>query len=187
MTTNVLAEEWRAVIGYEGFYEISDHARIRSLPRMVPTKGGGLTLWRGKILKPCLNSDGYLQVGLTNSSGRKSKTVHQLLARAFIGEPPPGMQVNHKDGVKTNNRIGNFEYTTSAGNTRHAIALGLINNYGENSTSAKLTNAEVVEIKQLRSSGVTLKRIAEKFQVATGTVHRIVNGKQRCKDARPDS
>lgn len=109
-------ETWRDIPEYVGFYQASSTGKIRSLPR---------TTTRGKVLKQYVNEhNGYCYVTLSKHNVRRSRRVHVLIALAFLGAPN-GLQVNHKDGDKTNNSIGNLEYCTQSENMRHAYETGL--------------------------------------------------------------
>jgi hypothetical protein len=100
-----MVEKWKTIPRLPK-YEASSRGRIRSAR---------------KVLKLCLNTSGYLCLRI----GGRYYTAHSLIARAFLGPRPPKKQINHKDGVKTNNRPRNLEYVTLGENIRHARALGL--------------------------------------------------------------
>jgi hypothetical protein len=141
-------EEWRAVIGFEGFYEVSNIGRVRN----VSFRNG---TWPGRLLK--LNNDGtgYHRVVLApGDRPKRPESVHRLVAAAFIRPPLAGEHVNHIDGVKTNNIPANLEWVLPAENLRHARRIGL------NTGLKKLTLEQVREIRQLRGivSGVELAR-----------------------------
>ena len=72
------------------------------------------------IMKPKLDKDGYLNIGLRNSKGRFYRRIHQLVAKAFIDNPKNYEVVNHIDGNKTNNHFTNLEWCTVAYNTRYS-------------------------------------------------------------------
>ena len=101
-------EEFRAVKGYEGLYEVSNLGRVKSL-----------RFDRDKILKNTLGSNGYYDVGLSLNKKKKTKRVHQLVAESFLGHKPCGMElvINHIDFNKTNNNIANLEIVTQRENT----------------------------------------------------------------------
>lgn len=118
-------EEWRPVVGYEGIYDISSHGRVRRIGKAARTgrgRGGGAQI--GRVLKPQPNG-GYRQVYLWRDGKQKPRLVHCLVAEAFIGPVPPGHEVNHCDGNKTHNWIGNLEYLTRSKNLEHAYRTGL--------------------------------------------------------------
>lgn len=100
-------EKWKSVEGSD--YEVSSIGRVRSLKSQ----------FYGRVLKPRQNSRGYLYVNLCHDGKYKSKSVHVLVARAFLrGVSKDG--VNHKDGNKLNNCAYNLEWATHAENVRHA-------------------------------------------------------------------
>lgn len=78
---------------------------------------------------------------------RKPVYVHRLIAECFIPNPLNLPQLNHKNGIKTDNRAENLEWVTRKENIKHAYKTGLINNKGEKHTVAKLTDEEVYKIK----------------------------------------
>jgi len=121
-------EMWKSVIGYESRYEVSDLGSVRSLDRYSRhnTSKTGFILHKGKILKPYTSEKGYLKVDLGDGFGkRKSVPVHRLVAIAFIENPMNYYQVNHIDGVKTNNHLDNLEWCNNSMNQVHAYANGL--------------------------------------------------------------
>lgn len=110
-------EVWRSVEGYEGLYEVSDLGRVKSLARVVHAKDGRKIHYTEKLLRVNEDSRGYLQVCLCNHTKRKTWLVHRLVAIAFLGHPPQGMEVCHNDGTRNNNRITNLRYGTRSENT----------------------------------------------------------------------
>ena len=90
-----IAENWRPIVGYEGLYEVSDHGQVRRLDRVI-TVGDRQVLWRGRILKQHSHGrKGHVSVQLWRDGESKRRTVHILVAEAFIGARPPGMQIRH--------------------------------------------------------------------------------------------
>lgn len=110
-------EKWLPVPGYEGLYEVSDCGQVKSLNY----NHTGLP----KILAPKSHKNGYNTVMLCNKTEHKNKSIHVLVASAFLPNPENLPCVNHIDGNKKNNRIDNLEWISRSGNTRHAIATGL--------------------------------------------------------------
>ena len=119
---------WKSVIGYESRYEVSDLGSVRSSDRYSRhnTSKTGFILHKGQILKPYTSEKGYSKVDLGDGFGkRKSVSVHRLVAIAFIDNPMNYDQVNHIDGVKTNNHLDNLEWCNNSMNQVHAYANGL--------------------------------------------------------------
>ncbi len=86
---------------------------------------GRLDNRKGKKLKPGTDKDGYLRITLTNNGKRKSYYVHRLVARAYLKDYSDILQVNHKNGIKIDNRIENLEMVTLQENIKHSIKTGL--------------------------------------------------------------
>lgn len=108
---------WKAVPGYEGKYEASNKGEVRSLNY----RGTG----QAKVLKPLTSGKGYLMVGLCKNGRMHWEKIHRLVAILFVPNPENKPQVNHLDGVKTNNQASNLEWATGGENLAHAYKTGL--------------------------------------------------------------
>ena len=107
--------EWKPIPNTPG-YSVSNTGLVRSEHRVVMMKNGVQKTITHKILSPSNAGRGYLMVHLGNE---KREYVHRLVALAFIGEPPQGTEVNHKDENKRNNHANNLEYTTRWQNLKY--------------------------------------------------------------------
>lgn len=117
----VMEEIWKDVKGYEGYYQVSNLGRVRSLPR-----NKGKRVYGGKILKQVDRGNGYLCISLSKNNQKSPLiSVHQLVAQAFIDNPNNLPQVNHIDGNKQNNRADNLEWSNASMQAIHAFSLGL--------------------------------------------------------------
>lgn len=180
-------ECWRPVRG--GHYEVSDLGRVR---RAVPGNG----TWPGRILKPKRDKDGYLLVSLSIDGQISTEKVHRLVAEAFIGPYPTGLQVNHRNGDKTDNRVNNLEYVTAKENNQHAFDLGLNTQRlkmrelgrlggakvtdkrrGEHNGKARLTAEAVSRIRALARAGQSQSKIAPQVGVSKSAVKHVLRGR----------
>lgn len=118
------SEEWRPVPGWEGIYEVSDHGRVRSLPRVVIRSDGRKMPVKGGALHSFLDVDGYPRVNLRKVGTIVQYPIHRLVLLAFVGECPPGMQVLHGDGNPANNIISNLRYGSPSENNLDAVRHG---------------------------------------------------------------
>lgn len=118
-------EQWRPVKGFEGIYEVSDLGRVRSLDRVTLYRERFTRVYKGRVLSPKKSSDGYLWVGLYKDGECTYRYIHALVAEAFLGRRETGMEVNHLNGRKGNNRPSNLEYCTPSENMKHAYRTGL--------------------------------------------------------------
>lgn len=112
-------EIWKDIEGYEGAYQISNLGNVRSLDRMITTSDGRTYKQPGKGLTPVENKWGYLYVNLLHKGKLKSKTIHRLVAEAFLANDNNNPQVNHIDENKKNNNVRNLQWVTVKENANH--------------------------------------------------------------------
>jgi hypothetical protein len=179
------AMEWRPVVGFEGRYEVSDDGRVRTMLTRVPAH-------HMRELRSRANRHGYPVVTLRDFAGKTHcKTVHTLVARAFIGVPPDGMQVAHNDGDRSNAALENLRYATPKENQADRIRHGTGRDgdrnpsrlrpeclaRGEQNGSSKLTAETVAAIRAERAEGSTQRELARKHGISQATAWAIVNRK----------
>lgn len=117
-----MIEEWRDIEGYEGFYQVSNLGRVKSLARVVMRSDGKPNPVNEKILKYGMNRD-YCAVVLCKDRKKKMYKVHRLVAMAFLSNPHNLPEVNHKDENKKNNCVDNLEWCTSKYNTNYGTCI----------------------------------------------------------------
>lgn len=119
-----IKEEWRDVIGYEGYYQVSNTGMVRSVDRVV-TRSGKPIVRHSHYLKPRLSKEGYNSASLSMGGEQKYVKVHRIVAQAFILNLENKPQVNHINGNQGDNRVENLEWVTQHENMRHAVETGL--------------------------------------------------------------
>lgn len=112
-------EIWRDVPGYEGYYQVSNLGRVRSLDRVVRRSNVPPFLQKGRILKLYLEKTGYFTCNLCVNDSKRTRSVHQLMAMAFLNHAPNGLNlvVDHINNIKTDNRLDNLQIVTTRHNT----------------------------------------------------------------------
>lgn len=180
-------EVWRKVVGYEHSHEVSNLGRVRSIDRIIVhkdyayqsglVKKGRTYRKRGKVLNLTLHR-GYAIAAV----GKNKTAVHRLVAKAFIPNPKNKRTVNHKNGVKSDNRVENLEWATYKEQSVHAHTTGLIDNSkkscpGSLNPKAKLTESQIPKIrkellKRPRNVYITdyCKKLAKKYKVSDSTI-----------------
>jgi hypothetical protein len=142
-----IIEEWKPVVGYEGWYEVSDQGRVRSVERVVPNGKGGTKRMKAKMMT-CTGraSQRYLFVSLCKNNKPQRLLVHRLVLEAFIGPCPEGMETLHGEGGSYDNRLANLCWGTKEENCRDKWLQGSMP-HGESHSRSKLTEEQVRSIK----------------------------------------
>ena len=155
-------EHWKPI--FSGRYEVSNLGRIRYKET-------------GRIRRTDFPSSKYCLINArVNGGAQKQYLVHRIVAEAFLEKPEGCDFVNHKNGIKKDNRVDNLEWCTRQQNEDHAFKTGLKNSTGSNNTMSKLDENKVEQIKKLLKHKSN-KEIAQKFGVHRVTICRIRNGK----------
>lgn len=170
-------EIWKDIPGYEGVYQVSSLGRVKSCARLIADTTGRVRRWAERILVATPGSHGYPMVHLMSGNRPDRRTVHRLVAEAFLPAPSmPDMQVNHKDGSRSNNSAQNLEWVTRRGNLQHAAAMGRLAHpraKGAENGNARWTEAEVMRVRSMYPSK-SMKAIAAETGIPFTTVRRMV-------------
>lgn len=154
---DLIGEEWRDVVGYEGKYKVSNLGRIKSLPRtVIYHKNGKQSKRKGRIISASLDTDGYLQFLLCDGFSVKQKKVHRIVATAFIKNPKNKPVINHKNCIKTDNSVENLEWCTIQENVKHAYDNGLISHLGGTQYKRGALHKKSLKVSQFDENGVVI-------------------------------
>lgn len=113
-------EIWKDVVGYEGRYMVSSVGRVKSLAGKF-----GKRVYKERLLRAHINSTGYPELELSRDGVQIAVSPHRLVAFAFIPNPQNKPEVNHINGIKTDNRVENLEWCTRGENIAHCYRMGL--------------------------------------------------------------
>lgn len=173
MVENIDNETWKDIIGFEGLYQVSSLGRIKSLDRHRTQLGSykNATL-KSKLLTQRSNK-GYLKTTLCKDGKMYYFPTHRLVAIAYLDNHENKPEVNHIDGIKTNNFAENLEWCSSSENKIHAHENGLCNQKGSLNNSSILNELIVQEIKGLLRDKVYHKTISLKYNISLSTVEKI--------------
>lgn len=173
-------ERWLPVADWEDLYEISNLGHVRGLFRMVTIhdrRNGSYTRPRGgAVLKPWLSTHGYETVRLCRGRYHEHWTVHQLVAAAFIGPCPAGMEVRHGPNGPLDNRASQLRYGSHQENLGPDRARDGTTIRGEQHVGAKLTEAIVAECKRRYAAGERQTALASEFGVSRRAISKAISG-----------
>jgi hypothetical protein len=174
-----MMEIWKDIKGYEGYYQVSNAGRVKSLPRRLERRGRWHMNIRERILKPAINRKGYERIRLCVQMQERDFSVHRLVAEAFLPNPESKPEVNHINCNKADNRVDNLEWATTKENVTHAIANNLRRGLkGERSAKAMLTNAQAAELRaKYGSRKMTIRELSNETNISYTVVQKIVTNK----------
>lgn len=165
-------EAWKDVPAYEGLYSASNFGRVRiNVDRHNIRAGAMLALWPGE--------DGYLRTSLRRGEEKRSKhfMVSRVILAAFDREPLPKEEANHKNGVITDNRLENLEWLTQTANIMHSIEVLGSTRKGAKNPCARLTDLQVVELRERAVHGETFLALGKAFGVSNVMARQIATGR----------
>lgn len=155
-------EEWRPVVGWEGWYEVSDLGRVRRVRRAPATRPG-------LILVPSSNPNGkggspYPIVHLWKCCRGKAYAIHRLVLAAFVGPRPAGRVAHHKNADRSDNRLANLEYVTQSHNVRDGFERGR--------PPTRISKLKPGEAALIRASDESAAVLAERYGVTRQIINR---------------
>lgn len=165
------SEIWKEIPGWERYYKVSNLGNFISLERKIDRGNNTTKILKQRILKLCKRGL-YIHMKFCRNGKEESYQAHKLVSLIFLPNPENKKMVNHKNGIKTDNRVENLEWCTAKENVRHTHATGLVHpQRGAKRYNAKLTEDEAFEILQLnRMYGLGPKMIARHYNLDSSTV-----------------
>lgn len=155
-------EKWLSIPGWEGYYEVSDHGRVRSLSRIV-LRNGHKNRMKGKLLSPVPHPKwGYLRTCLCRNGFRSLREVHTLVLLAFVGPCPKGMECCHNDSDPSNNLLENLRYDTH------------INNEADKDRCLSLPQVREIR-RRYAAGGITQRQLGVEYGKSQGAVNQLLN------------
>lgn len=169
-------EIFRPIRGYEGLYEISNHGRVKSLPKSWGKDGRSFGVKGETELMAHKMDNGYPRIVLCKDSIKRAMSVHRLVAEAFIENPNNYPVVNHRNSIKSDNYFENLEWTTYKGNAIHAFENGRRSGRkGMAHHHSKYSDMDIRVIRKLYSDGkYSQQEIADMFEDYQSNISRII-------------
>ena len=175
--TDTKEELWLPVVGWEGYYEVSNLGRVRTVAGNFMQSRKGYDDYQRtrfeKILSATSDKCGYQMVSLSRFGNGTTTRVHTLVLEAFVGPKSEGMECRHLDGDPANNRLENLAWGTPSENQSDKIQHGTTNR-GAKAAGSILCERDVLAIRRRAASGENRKALADEFGVAERTVSAVV-------------
>jgi len=176
LEADAFPDEWRPVPGWP--YDATKDGRIRRSENK-------------RISVTADHPSGYRQIAMHNNGVRRTQKIHRMVYEAWVGPIPPGMQINHLNGIKSDNRIENLEMCTPQQNIEHSVRTGLLPRgdrhhfvkrpetipRGTNHHASKLTDELALQIYLEGASAKNLNQLAAKYGMSWGAIYSLMNGK----------
>lgn len=152
-----MKEIWKDAFGYEGYYQVSNLGRIRTVKRFH---------YKAIIRKTSLDRYGYETVCLSAKNIQKNVLIHTLVAKTFILNPENKREVNHKNGVRNDNRLSNLEWVTAKENNHHSLRTGL-----------KKCRFSAEDVKKMRDRSNKVSELSKEFNTSANYIYEIRSGR----------
>ena len=169
-----MSEQWKPALDFEGYYEVSSEGRVK---RVAYSDNSQI----GAIMAPRRKASGYINLRLSMNGTVSEVPAHRMVAMAFLDRIPGKNDVNHKNGVRDDNRVENLEWCNPSENALHKFrVLGHVSKGrglpGSGQTQAKLTETDIPQIIDLYRQGMRQQDIAAQFHVSKTLIGNIVRG-----------
>jgi hypothetical protein len=165
----MIAEEWKAVVGFEGLYEVSNMGRIKSLDKVIVRSNGSPQTWKGRHVAVSYSGNRYLQVHMHHLGKQTTKGLHVIVAEAFVQNTNNKPQVNHKNRIREDCTAANLEWVTPSENICHILAQGCT--MGKTKLNLKAARA----LREDAAAGLGTDILSKKYGISKGMVNRIKN------------
>lgn len=173
-------EKWKDIKGYSGLYRISSLGRIRSYSKQFKLFHGGKVKTKGRLLK-CFNRGGYLIIVLRKDNKRKTHSKSRLVGKTFVSNPFNKPEINHKNGIKTDDRAANIEWSTKSENIRHAykVLKRKPSNYLKENNRPKPVKQIDPKLNELMARFTSINQASNVTRISRHHIGRCVNGKRK--------
>lgn len=166
----------KSIRGFEGLYGITENGKVWSF-------------YTNKFIKHSFLNTGYPMVTLWDGRKSHGRTLHRLVAEAYLPKIEGKPHVNHKDSDRTNPKLDNLEWCNRSENMKHAIAAGRFDGVqlgrkGTGNGNCSISSDTVTEIKEARLGGASLKELSIKYKVSLGYVWKLCAGQFRNDEAK---
>lgn len=169
-------EIWKPVKGYENLYEVSNNGAVKTLPRTIEVSCHKnftrLHPISAKLKIPRIGKNGYMTVALIRENKTYNTYLHRIIGEAFIKKPDGSNVINHKNGIKTDNRLDNLEWVTSSINNQHAIDTRL-----RKPAKACIDESIALKINEMKAQKYSNEKVAKILGLSEYSVAQFANGK----------
>jgi hypothetical protein len=170
---------WTNIKNWEGMYQVSREGEIKSVERMVERSDGRKQPIKESVIKGDFNNCGYRRVRLMRPGYIRRVFVHRIVAETFIPNPENLPCINHKNGLKWDNRVENLEWSDYPANVKHSYDTGLhVHAVGSDWWVSKLTEADVLEIRyRATTEDITQQKLGDEYGVSRKAIAKVIERK----------